>query len=141
MNPVELSADKTKDLPNEISLVLKWQVVLDLRRALVHGWSRIGRCCWLRRRLTRRLSTSISIVRAAQKCHIVDHDFGRISCVVAVIFPASGPQSSFEIDLVSFAQILLSQANQSRPPNGDVVPFGLLLTLSISVFVAFCCGQ
>src|SRR5262249_62269840 len=79
--------------------------------------------------LTRRAFRS-----AAKHDHVARPDLGSRSLDAFLIVPFAGLQSTFDVDLLSFGQILIADFSQTVPHH-HIVPFGFLLALTRRLLV------
>src|SRR3546814_1396972 len=79
-------------------------------------------------------ATTTATATAVEQHHFapeaLQHDLGRILVLALLVGPFAGLELAFQIDLRSFAQILLGDAAQIFIEDHDPVPFGALLPLA-----------
>src|SRR6185369_9357388 len=79
-----------------------------------------------------------AVTFSAQHLHFFAHDLGGIPVLAILVLPFTGLKPPFDIDCLPFGEILTGDLRKSRP-EGDIVPFGLLLPLPALVLEFFGC--
>ena len=71
-------------------------------------------------------ATAAGIEHGELRVETLQHDFGRIAVLPVFILPFARLQSTFEVNLRAFLEILLGDLGQAFAEDDDAMPFGLL---------------
>ncbi len=118
----------TGSVPEGIAYIPIWLFglegqILDIRCPEVFFWWRSALVAWV----IRLPSGVLGVILTVQEGQFVHIDFGSVAFVALLVFPLARFQAAFDIDLASFADILLrifrSSAKSYGPvPVGDLFP-------------------